>query len=214
MAEQSMHDEVAKPGSSRTDEHRSAVDVNRNRRRTDAAALLFFTLTVALAGGAFFHAVSDPIGHPFLLALSLAWLVSAFTGALMSKVFFRQDPAHFRLRPWERDGRVYERLGLGTFRWALLHSPFIWLNPSMNMRSGRSDFDRLLRSQRVAEGCHAIAALCTLSLAIWYSLTGLAIVGIWLFIVNVPLNIYPVMLQRWNRGRVQRAQQKLTRLGN
>jgi hypothetical protein len=207
-----MPDETAKRVNDSADQDCRAGDASQKRSRTDAAAVVFACLTVALAGAYFLQTVSDPTQHPFGFALASAWLVSAFSASLTSKVFYRQDPARYHFWGWERDGRLYEQLGLGAFRWALLRSPLIWLNPNVNMRSGRSDFDRLLRSQQAAEGSHAVAGGCTLALAVWCSFTGGAVVGIWLFVINVPLNFYPVMLQRWNRGRVQRARRRLDRL--
>ncbi len=185
--------------------------MSQMQHRSDAAAFVFACLTLGLAATYFLQNVSDPTRHPFAFALALAWLLSAFSGALLAKIFYRQDPTQFSSWQWERDGKAYERLGLLAFRWVLLRSPLAWLNPNVRLRSGRSDFDRLLRSQRAAEGSHAVAAACTLALAAWYSSTGRAVVGLWLFAINIPLNFYPIMLQRWNRGRIKRAQRRLTR---
>jgi hypothetical protein len=199
---------AAKSVKASSDEDYPVADAER--KRSNAAAFVFACSTVGLAAGYLMHTVSDPTQHPFGFALALAWLVSAFSGALLAKMFYRQDPAQFSFWRWERDGKIYEHSGLLAFRWLLLRSPLAWLNPNLNLRSGRSDFDRLLRSQRVAEGSHAVAAACTLALATWYYVTGRGIVGFWLFAINIPLNFYPVMLQRWNRGRVQRVQRRLT----
>jgi hypothetical protein len=193
------------PGSPHADEDRGRSIADQQAPHADAPSWVLVIGTLTLAGAVLFQTISNPGQHPFSFALAVAWLVSAYSGALTSELFFRQAPDGYRFWRWEDDGKVYQWFGLAAFRWVLLHTPLQRLNPNVRLRSGRSDFDRLLRSQRAAEGSHAIAALITLALAAWYSLTGHAVVGLWFFVVNIPLNLYPVMLQRWNRGRVQLA---------
>lgn len=176
--------------------------------QADAASWVLVIGTLGVAAAVFFQTVSDPERHPFAFAIAVAWLISAYSGALTSELFFRQAPDEYRFWQWEHNGRIYQRMGLAVFRWVLLHTPLQRLNPNVRLKSGRSDFDRLLRSQRAAEGSHTIACVITLALAGWYSLTGRVVVAFWLFVINIPLNLYPIMLQRWNRGRVQVAQHR------
>jgi hypothetical protein len=175
---------------------------------------IFITLTVVVGIGLGLT-VSQPDRYPMIFAFSLTWLIMAFVAAMTSRIFVRLDPKRFRLAGWEREGRIYDRVGLGVVRWVLQHTPLGWLNPNIRVRSGWSDMDRLLRDMNAVEGVHIISAGVSLALAALYVLAGHVAVAIWLVILTLLFNIYPVMLQRWNRGRILRLQQiMLTRLTN
>jgi uncharacterized protein (DUF2062 family) len=60
----------------------------------------------------------------------------------------------------------------------------------------------------VAEEVHRVGGGVAIVLALAYALAGYPRVGIWLVLFSVPLHLYPVMLQRWNRGRVWRMRRR------
>jgi hypothetical protein len=180
-----------------------------------AKYLVIFTALTVVVGIGLSMAILQPDRHPLIFAFSLTWLIMALVAALTGRIFVRLNPKRFRLVRWEREGRIYDRVGLGAVRWVLQHTPLGWLNPNIKVGSGWSDMDRLLRDMNAVEGVHIVAAGMSLAVAALYIFAGQAILGIWLVILTIPLNIYPVMLQRWNRGRILRLQRiMLTRLAN
>jgi hypothetical protein len=178
--------------------------------------LVIFTALTVVVGIGLSMAILQPDRHPLIFAFSLTWLIMALVAAMTSRIFVRISPKRFRLVRWEREGRIYDRVGLGAVRWVLQHTPLGWLNPNIKVGLDRSDMDRLLRDMNAVEGVHSVAAGMSLAVAVLFTLlAGQAILGIWLVILTIPLNIYPVMLQRWNRGRILRLQRiMLTRLAN
>jgi hypothetical protein len=180
-----------------------------------AKYLVIFTALTVVVGIGLSMAVLQPDRHPMIFAFSLTWLIMALVAAMTGRIFARLNPKRFRLVRWEREGRIYDRVGLGAVRWVLQHTPLGWLNPNIKVRSGWSDMDRLLRDMNAVEGVHIISAGVSLAVAALYIFAGQAILGIWLVILSILFNIYPVMLQRWNRGRILRLQRiMLTRLAN
>jgi hypothetical protein len=167
--------------------------------------VIFTALTVAVGIG-LVMTILQPGRHPLTFAFSLTWLIMAFVAAATSRIFVRLDPERFRLARWEREGRIYDRVGLGAVRWVLRHTPLGWLNPNIKVRAGWSDMDRLLRDMNAVEGVHILAAGVSLAVAVFFALAGQAVVGMWLVVLTILFNVYPVMLQRWNRGRIFRLQ--------
>lgn len=155
-----------------------------------------------VAGCAFAWTVPQPDLHPFVFALSLSWMIACAGGAT-SNVFFRLDPTWFRPASWECNGTPYQWIDIHAFRWILLHTPLGWLGP-LALRSGRSDIDRLLREMNSVEGRHAVAAVLSFAVAAAYAVASHTAIATWLALITIPLNVYPVVLQRWNRGRVLR----------
>ena len=82
-------------------------------------------------------------------------------------------------------------------------------NPRNRVWSGRSDLDRLLGALNVAEGSHAVAAILAFPIAIAYARTGHTAVSMWILLLTVPVNVYPILLQRWVRGRIWRIQRRI-----
>ena len=143
-----------------------------------------------------------PDSHPFSFALAASWIVMV-VAALLCLPFLvrrREDPG--RLADWEQDGAIYRFIGIGTYRWILLRSPFVWHFPEYKLSGGRSDLRRILRRAYGGEVPHAIAALLNLVMAGYFFGIDCPVAGFWALIINLPLNVYLVILQRWNRGRI------------
>jgi hypothetical protein len=155
------------------------------------------------------HTVSRPADAPILFAVTSSWLIACFAGAFTTKAFEQMDLTRFQLRSWERNGAFYEWCGIRLFRWCIVRTPIGWLNPQMTLRGGRVDLERLQRTIDGAEGPHAIAAVATIVLAMGFSISGSWSIAGWLLLANVPINVYPIMLQRWNRGRVFILQERM-----
>lgn len=181
----------------------SAAEERMVQHASARSVIAVLVLSVG-AGCALAWTLSQPDRRPIVFALGLSWVMACVGGATC-QVFGRQDAKWFRYARWERNGQVYEWVGLGVFRWVLLRTPLGWLGP-LTLRSGRSDLDRLLRDMNSAEGRHAVAAVLSLAIAAAFALNGHMAIATWLVLITIPLNVYPVILQRWNRGRVLRLQ--------
>jgi hypothetical protein len=134
-----------------------------------------------------------PHGNPLVYSLAISWLVSLTIAIVSSAIFFRVTPTLFSLAHWEKQGEIYGRVGVQAFRWVLFHSPLGWINPNYNLRETNS-----------GEGVHWLTFFVTVMLAISYLLRDHAVYGYVMLLVRIPFDLYPIMLQRWNRGRVWR----------
>jgi len=165
---------------------------------------------MSLAGLA--STISRPASHPVILACSLSWLIALAVSAVTRDGLVRMNPKRFRFARWERQGQVYRRVGVAGFCWLLLHTPLGWTNPWLKLNRGRAGIEQLLREMNYAEGAHLIGGLITLGFAVGYAATGHTSVGLWLGLLTIVVHAYPVMVQRWNRGRVLRVADRLDAL--
>jgi hypothetical protein len=184
---------------------RSVKNSGLHIRRAAPSSQVAFCLLLVGAGYGLFGTISQPDRYPTGLALSLSWLVAFFVSAFTAKLYLRMDPKRPGFARWEREGRVYEWMGVRAFQRVVLRTPLGWLNPVVQHRS---DLDPLLRDLGVAEEVHRVGGGVAIVLALAYALAGYPRVGIWLVLFSVPLHLYPVMLQRWNRGRVWRMRRR------
>lgn len=145
-----------------------------------------------------------PHGNPLLYSLAVSWLVSITIAMVGSALFVRANPRLFSLAKWEKDGEIYGRAGISSFRWVLFHSPLGWINPNVHLGASRAHCERLLREMNSAEATHWLTCSATVALASWYLQHGHAVYGYAMLLVRIPFDLYPIMLQRWLRGRIWR----------
>src|SRR5215471_4891308 len=181
---------------------RQNEQVFRAMRHAMRSVLLMAIFTV---GATYFNrrGFYPPHGSPLLYALAMSWLI-AITIALPTSVIFKVNSKRFSLARWEKQGEVYDRTGIRAFRWVLLHSPLGWINPTLHLGATRTDCERLLREMNAAEGVHWLTCLLSSILAISCLVGGFAVYGYVMLLVRIPFDLYPIMLQRRNRGRVSR----------
>jgi hypothetical protein len=156
-------------------------------------------------------AAPDIDRHPVTFAFSLSWVVGGFVGVFTRNYLLRMNPWRFGFAHWEREGRVYRYVGVEAFRWLLRHTPFAWLNPALRLTARKSDLENLLRQMNFAEGAHLIGGVITLGLSLGYTVTGHGRVGLSFAVITIFIHFYPLITQRWNRGRVARVVQRIAR---
>jgi hypothetical protein len=144
----------------------------------------------------------DPRGPWF--ALVVVWAPMTALGTVSHVTPIRLPDAFHRLRPVERDGRVYELLGVRLVKRLLRRGPAAWFNPRLHLPTTRDaeSLARLDAAMRNAEASHALLFVVTLPVVVHALLRGWWAAAAWTLLFDVALNGYPVMLQRYNRARL------------
>lgn len=156
---------------------------------TIAAVLLMWALRALGPQGA---------GFAFLVV----WVPMAWLGTVSRFVRPRLPGAYHDLRAFERDGRLYERLGVVRAKRLLRRGPLAVFNPDLHLPVERTpeNLAHLDRRMRDAEASHFILLVAMLGVVAhavargWWGAAG------WILLFDVLLNGYPVMLQRYNRA--------------
>ncbi len=144
----------------------------------------------------------DPRG-PWL-ALVVVWAPMTALGTVSHVSPIRLPDGFHRLRPVERDGRVYELLGVRIVKRMLRRGPAAWFNPRLHLPTTRDaeSLARLDAAMRNAEASHALLLVAVLPVVVHALLRGWWAAAAWTLLFDVALNGYPVMLQRYNRARL------------
>jgi hypothetical protein len=117
--------------------------------------------------------------------------------------------SYFRLRRAEADGRVYAALGVRRFRNIVAYgAPMVRLmrriDPASYTRLNKSTLAERERRTRKTEKIHWAMLLGTIPAAVCAVLLREYWFGAYLVAANVPMNVYPIMLQRYTRARLER----------
>jgi len=118
--------------------------------------------------------------------------------------------SYFNSHPIEEQGKVYEYLGVNFFRKLLLISG--WERSRKKETPIRRSLILLEYYEyrtRASEFGHTIIAIIIAFITVYVCLAYSFADTKWLIILNIFLNIYPIMVQRHNRPRVRRVIKKL-----
>lgn len=117
--------------------------------------------------------------------------------------------SYFRLRRAEADGRAYAALGVRRFRNIVAYGgPMVRLmrriDPTSYGRLKKATLVERERRTRKTEKIHWAMLLGTIPAAVWAVLQREYWFAAYLLAANVPMNVYPIMLQRYTRARLER----------
>ena len=161
-----------------------------------AVASLLLVAILALLG------VSTRLG-PFVHAALVNLAVVSWTAFVLPLRGLPRFDEYYTLRAWERSGRVFHWLGVPLFRALVRRGPLSLANRALPAAWHGGDPASIERETRAAEGGHAIAFLIVIAFAIVSLIRGAPQRAVWLVVLDVPMNLYPVLLQRDHRHRLQ-----------
>ena len=139
-------------------------------------------------------------------AFLVVWLPMAWLGTVSRLVATRLPERCYVLHGFERDGRVYELLGVRVVKRLLRRGPLAVFNPHLHLPAEKTPANLAHLDQRMrdAEASHTILLVLTLGIVAVEAARGWWRAALWVFVFNLLVNGYPVMLQRYNRIRLHR----------
>ena len=123
----------------------------------------------------------------------------------------------YRIRPFERNGRIYEMLGVRYFRWLVPDGDAAnrWRrrsDPSFRIIRNRHYAKAFSQRTVLSEKSHLVMLMLGVMSAVFALRIGWHGWAFYLTAGNVVVNLYPVLLQRYTRARLETA--GLIRPGN
>lgn len=165
--------------------------------------IIFLDIVVTIVMIYFFVSWIGLKGFLFAWVLNFTLMTSVFvfTEALKAPL----QTHYFREKPWERNGKTYERLGINFYRKMLVVLGWEKLNKKDNpVAKNLEALNHLEYRTRQSEFGHLIIFFIVLGFNIFVAVQSGISASLWLLVLNVLLNLYPIFLQRYNRPRLQR----------
>lgn len=138
---------------------------------------------------------------------SFAWFLVIFIpGVTIQKLplrLFREDWFLFRIRSWERGGRIYRKIGVHRWKEFLPDGAGIFAGGFRKKRLGRPD-KRYMR-EFVLETCRAeLVHWIIIAMIPLFFLWNPPEVAIWMIPIGLLANVPCLLTQRFNRPRLMR----------
>ncbi len=140
----------------------------------------------------------------FAIAVNFLFMIifTIIFDTLISPIFSEK---YFRSKPFEKEGSIYRWFGIMYYKRAL--KLIGWEKIIRKDQRIKHNLDALTTFERWTQGSEAIhlfAAISVIAYTVWvgwsYSIREIR----WFVIANIIVNVYPVMLQRYNRPRIYR----------
>jgi len=168
---------------------------------------LFFITIVTIAS---IYALIRYVGmqnFPFSFACWLNFILLAGARTFTETLKSRFTSSYFNEQAWERGGKIYERLGINFYRKLLVAIGWErYITKKYNpVEKNTEALIHLHYETKHGELGHIITLIIVLGFTIFVAFKFGASKSLWLLILNIILNLYPVLLQRYNRPRIERA---------
>jgi hypothetical protein len=142
-----------------------------------------------------------------IFAFLINWLVMSWVAMMGQFVTFPLLPStYYEIKPFEQSGQVYERLGIFIFKKIVRRGPLTVFSPTLRFSNKRtvSSLRTLENEMRKAETSHLAIFFVILLLVGYALLKGWLDAVAWLLLFNILFNGYPVILQRYNRLKIEK----------
>jgi hypothetical protein len=144
--------------------------------------------------------------HSPLFAFLINWLIMSWVAILGQFVTFPSfTSTYYEIKPFEQSGRVYEQLGISLFKKMVRRGPLSVFSPTLRFPAQKTipALGNLENEMRKAETSHMAIFFIILLLIIYALFKGWLDTVAWFLLFNILFNGYPVLLQRYNRIKIQ-----------
>ena len=156
--------------------------------------------TTAICGVALWKGM-DSFLFAWVLNFMLMMCLLAFTKAVQPRL----KSSYFTLKKWEREGETFKIFGVNIFRKLLVWVGWEKLNKKENpVKKSPEALRNLEYATRQSEFGHLVIFIIVMIFTFFIAMKFGIGNAIWLLILNFILNLYPIMVQRYNRPRFQR----------
>lgn len=164
------------------------------------AFIILITIVLTYAVSYYFDMQS--FSFAWILNFLLMGCVLYYTETLQSPLTSR----YYEEKAWEKRGKIYEYLGINIFRKLLVWIGWEKLNKKSNpVEKNTQTLLQLHYRTKQSELGHVIIFIIVLGINTFVAFRYGFNKSLWLLALNILLNLYPILLQRYNRPRIARA---------
>jgi hypothetical protein len=104
------------------------------------------------------------------------------------------------------DENLNRYIGIGTFKWIIIHSLFKYFNPKLSLKKKimPSELPDLRNEMTIAEISHLIGFVFVMGFVLVKVGQGYYLFALVMLIVNILMNLYPSLLQQQNKRRIDK----------
>jgi len=164
--------------------------------------ILIPVLTIGSTAALVYYIKIDTFSFAWAFNFMLMVFIPPFIDTLKSPL----TSSYYNEKTWEKRGKVYEKLGINVFRKLLVLIG--WekiIRKAHPIEKNTQSLVNLHLQTKKSEINHVIILFIVLGFNVFVAIQYGFIKSLSLLILNIILHLYPIMLQRYNRPRIERA---------
>jgi hypothetical protein len=167
---------------------------------------LLLILIILFTIGSLYALVKYSKVYSMAFAWALNFLLMIFVLFFTETLKSPLTSSYYNEKAWEQRGKVYERFGVNFFRKLLVWIGWEKLNKKAKpVQKNTEALTHLYYETKKSEINHLIILFIVLGFNVFVAIQFGVLKSLWLLLLNVLLNLYPILLQRYNRPRIERA---------
>lgn len=100
-------------------------------------------------------------------------------------------------------------IGLNYFKWIVKNTPFRFFNQKILLQNKKAELTEIRKEMTIAEVSHLIGFIFVTSIALYKGFSDNYLFAILISLVNIPMNLYPALLQQENKRRIDRFRKRI-----
>lgn len=100
-------------------------------------------------------------------------------------------------------------IGLNYFKWIVKNTPFRFFNQKIRLQNKKAELTEIRKEMTIAEVSHLIGFIFVTSIALYKGFSDNYLFAILISLVNIPMNLYPALLQQENKRRIDRFRKRI-----
>lgn len=100
-------------------------------------------------------------------------------------------------------------IGLNYFKWIVKNTPFRFFNQKIRLQNKKAELTEVRKEMTIAEVSHLIGFIFVTSIALYKGFSDNYLFAILISLVNIPMNLYPALLQQENKRRIDRFRKRI-----
>jgi hypothetical protein len=162
--------------------------------------LIASIVLVSITGYWYFNSVHFAI---LFSSLAFGWCLLTLISVLLLLFDIQLPKRYYKTDRWKNQITLYKKMGILTFRDLIRRGQLHKLAPHIQITNRNQSFNVLSKNMQQAETIHVIAFLITFITCIISLIVERVFNGLILMLFNLIFHVYPVMLQRFNRIRIE-----------
>lgn len=140
-----------------------------------------------------------------LNSISLNFIILIYIAILLIITKLGLSRSYFEIRKFESSGILYKRFGIKIFKHLLQKGKLSFESRRFELKSkAKERIIEVEKEMEKTEMTHLFTFLLCLVITIIFAIIVDYRFLIWMTFINIVLNLYPVLLQRYNRNRIQK----------
>ncbi|MGS2765278.1 glycosyl-4,4'-diaponeurosporenoate acyltransferase CrtO family protein [Sinomicrobium sp. M5D2P9] len=95
-------------------------------------------------------------------------------------------------------------IGIEYFKWIVKNTFFKFFNQKIKLKNKKTELSEIRKEMTIAEISHLIGFIFVSVIALYKSISHNYLFGLTIMMVNILMNLYPVLLQQENKRRIDK----------